>query len=579
MRRVVLLAALLAPLVLASPAAAGTYDIASCDAAGGATPGWGAFANTGAIRAALECPSNGDPRRGIVAANNPGAGAASYGTAAWTTFSAPVGAKVVGLTYTGGFWRPGSTVAGADDYTAAIQNTHTGEQLDGCSRADGVRCHAWATDSSPRSIAFAPADAISTVVACSGLGRCRESMPWSAEFGNHTAAVQLRSAWVRISDGSTPAVSIVGGSLIGGWVRGTATVRYDATDNVGIRTARVRVDGAEVAAETLPCEYIRPAPCHNAHGRELAVDTTRLADGMHSLRVDAVDPAANAGSATRTIRVDNLAPTVEIGGVGNPATPHPGPVVVRLSARDGGSGVDHVAYRVDSGAWVQAAGDDAQVPVSEPGAHTIEWYAVDAAGNRSASTSRPFAIATGPAASAAEPSGFAERTVNPVTFQAAPRFGEPCPAAATLVASRDAAVRTSDPDGRYGGAGVMDGTETFVGFPLPATPDCTVESARLRLYAISPGGVADVARASSAWNEPDVNWSTRPGGVGAVARANVAAGWVEWDVTEQVQGMYRHGDNGLRLTSNATVRFCAREGGEADCDDTRRPQLILRFAE
>jgi hypothetical protein len=73
--------------------------------------------------------------------------------------------------------------------------------------------------------------------------------------------------------------------------------------------------------------------------------------------------------------------------------------------------------------------------------------------------------------------------------------------------------------------------------------------------------------------------------VGAVAQATTptSPGWIEWDVTEQVQGLYGFGDNGLRVAAGgdgmATVTFCSREASAPGCDASRAPQLVLRFAE
>jgi plastocyanin len=71
----------------------------------------------------------------------------------------------------------------------------------------------------------------------------------------------------------------------------------------------------------------------------------------------------------------------------DPAEPGPGgtynePVTVLLSAVDneGGSGVEETLYRVDGGEWLPY---DLLMPptISAPGAHTVDFYSVDAAGN------------------------------------------------------------------------------------------------------------------------------------------------------------------------------------------------------
>jgi hypothetical protein len=104
-----------------------------------------------------------------------------------------------------------------------------------------------------------------------------------------------------------------------------------------------------------------------------------------------------------------------------------------------------------------------------------------------------------------------------------------------------------------------------VGFPLPGAPDCVVGSAKLRVYVTSHDPTPiQATRASSAWTPSAVTWDTRPGLVGATATAPAGLGWVELDVTPQVAGLYRHGDNGLYVSGAAT---------------DRPAHLVVRFAE
>jgi hypothetical protein len=65
-----------------------------------------------------------------------------------------------------------------------------------------------------------------------------------------------------------------------------------------------------------------------------------------------------------------------------------------------------------------------------------------------------------------------------------------------------------------------------------------------------------------------------------------APGWVEWDVTAQISGLYVHGDNGLYLrdagadsTGGMTASFCSRENTVALCASAGgQPQLVVRFS-
>lgn len=99
-------------------------------------------------------------------------------------------------------------------------------------------------------------------------------------------------------------------------------------------------------------------------------------------------PASNAAAFTVDAPqepVDATAPATTATGV--PAAPwcnHA--VTVQLDATDepGGSGVASVTYAVDGGSPVPVAGAAASVPLETSGAHTVSFFATDAAGNTEA---------------------------------------------------------------------------------------------------------------------------------------------------------------------------------------------------
>jgi hypothetical protein len=568
-RRLIVTAVLLV-LKLPGTAHAGTYDVVACDAApGGVNNSWSPYVSDSHMRTMDACASNG----GLVASNRPGAGAPPYGAQAFQSFWAPDGNRVVSITYSGGFWRPGASEPGAEDYAAELVDGDGGRYLDGCSGATTTRCTP--NYSGGRTLSLAPTSQISFVVSCFGW-RCRDGLDSPApEFLGASGALRITAATVRVSDSTSPAVSVTGGDLLGGWVGGARRVGWRATDKAGIRVVRATIDGNQRSAENLACDFTRPAPCPATADRSLEVATSDLADGPHALRLEAVDAAGNqAVAADTTIRVDNTAPAVRVTGAGNPAVAHAGPITVALDASDTASGMSpaagaHIAWRLDGAAgWTRADGDEARVGVTGEGDHKLRWYAVDAAGNRSAEEARTVRIGGGRVgAPRSGGPGFSDATYNPdTTFSAAARFGPPCPASATLTAGRWAALRG----------------DALVGFPLPAAPDCRVGSAVLRLYATAASAAGrrfDVARAGSAWDEATASWATRPGTVGAEATATPpsAPGWVEWDVTAQVQSIYAHGDNGLYVRDAAggdTQSFCGRDCAASD----HRPQLVIGFS-
>ncbi|MDT7539735.1 MAG: hypothetical protein QOI82_3320, partial [Actinomycetota bacterium] len=81
------------------------------------------------------------------------------------------------------------------------------------------------------------------------------------------------------------------------------------SDNVGIRSARLYVDGVAQTATTYSCDFTYAVPCGDRPGGELVLDTRSLSDGTHSVRVAASDPADNEVKSTaQAITVDNGAP-------------------------------------------------------------------------------------------------------------------------------------------------------------------------------------------------------------------------------------------------------------------------------
>lgn len=146
--------------------------------------------------------------------------------------------------------------------------------------------------------------------------RCLASPSGHCGNGGTLHAVQavLYGATVTLSDPSTPTLTNLNGSLLaGGYLTGSKSVTFDANDNTGIRTARLYVDGAAPQDTTYACDFTYAVPCSNKSNARIDLDTTTIADGSHTLRVAAVDPAGNeTKSASQTIFVDNGAPAAPI---------------------------------------------------------------------------------------------------------------------------------------------------------------------------------------------------------------------------------------------------------------------------
>jgi hypothetical protein len=371
------------------------------------------------------------------------------------------------------------------------------------------------------------------------------------------AFTHLRNLHFLIDDPSPPSLTNERG-LFGqaGWVRGDWDVAFDAADSTGIRAMEARVDQDAWTVDNPPCQpddsITSLTPCEKTTSSlSRSLDTRTLSDGDHALTLWAEDGARNrTGPRSHAFKVDNTAPSAAGHVIGRE---------VWWTVADAGSGVDaaslDAAWSADGGATWQpmadaawdAPGDtfSARVPAGAgDGVVRVRLTGADNArpgGNRLTSVRVVRLDET-------QPTGFGDRTANPgTTFTAARQFGTPCPDAATIAADRTKALTDVD---------------LLVGFPLPAAPDCSVASATLRLHASSAATRVDVTRASSSWDPGTVDWETRPGTVGATATATGAPGWIEWDVTAQVEALYRTGDNGLWV-----------RGAAAD----RPAELVVRF--
>jgi hypothetical protein len=164
-----------------------------------------------------------------------------------------------------------------------------------------------------------------------------------------TAVLAVRGSRVVLHDGFAPKVASVQGDLAGGDpLRGTAALSFAATDRGGgVYRAYAIVDGRPqppVAIGDAHCRDVVPGgdpyqfayrlPCPLAAGATVAVDTTTLADGPHTIAVVVEDAAGNAvtayGPATRT--VDNVpdlpSPPGPAAPVSTPTVSAPRPLTV-----------------------------------------------------------------------------------------------------------------------------------------------------------------------------------------------------------------------------------------------------------
>jgi len=163
---------------------------------------------------------------------------------------------------------------------------------------------------------------------------------------------------------------------------GTAAITLTATDaGTGVAHTYYRLDGgAQVEAKS--------------------VSTSVL--GTHTLEFWSVDTVGNvetphkSASFTVVAAVDRSAPVTTSDALAS----YVGTATVVLAATDaGGSGVAHTYYRLDAGAQVESR----TAVIRSVGAHTLEFWSVDAAGNTEAPRKTAMFTITAPAGNDALP--------------------------------------------------------------------------------------------------------------------------------------------------------------------------------
>lgn len=299
MRRHLVLTALAATLLMAgasAPASAGEYPVYACEpAAGDVNHSWFPESNSQHMAAYVNCPvpwsETRDWNRGLVtlhlASGATGNDPVGGFELADLRLRAPAGAALSRMTYSHTFCGAGSFEAGLMDDA-------------------GRWLHASAPGScgtlvpSPWTIPLGGTPSIRLITVCART-RCNIG-------GGERAWASMRSATVWIADGTAPSVSITGGSLVdGGWHRGTQSLVVGGWDNVGIRHFDVYLDGKQTTGRDGACDWTYVVPCSISLAG-VGVETPVVADGAHSVTLNALDSAGNWGSTSSRVLIDNTAP-------------------------------------------------------------------------------------------------------------------------------------------------------------------------------------------------------------------------------------------------------------------------------
>ena len=279
-------------------ARAAVFEVRSCS--GAATSSFALInTNPGTIDAAAQCPAL--PQTllsGLFAApaddeNTP------HGDAASWTVTAPRGLKIARLDVR-------RSIGTRRDAWKVTVRTGEGRLLESCELAGRLVCQL----GDPRGDASAAYRDLNTQSVIFSLS-CDTDPD-----GLTCPGRELRQAWIAIysavavvDDPSPPVIdSLTGSALDAGWHNGDQRLDLSASDLSGIRSVLVSAGSTTLFQQEQPCDYSRMQPCPATKQTSFAVDTSRLTDGTHELKVTVTDAAGQAAVATSTLRVDRTAP-------------------------------------------------------------------------------------------------------------------------------------------------------------------------------------------------------------------------------------------------------------------------------
>jgi hypothetical protein len=380
----------IASLAAPGPAIAGEYTISICQAddAGYVSTAFENFATRG-MKWRRACDPVAPGLRGLVSSNVMGDGRVPAGAQSGFLLDAPPGTTLSRLRWSGEARRRDCRYAlqffalrpGAP--AVSIKNVRANRN---CPRPD----FAQASVARLRAYDLGGATRIVQRVVCIGTpshGFC------SARGRNY---ISTFAAEATVVDGSPPSVAIAQSLPFsrGEWVRGRQSFTYDASDNVGIKTASALLSGGVRGNHLRTCDYSQRIPCSSGSG-SIDVNTAEGPEGSQPLTVVAEDAAGNrAESAAVTVRIDNAAPGAVAVGVGggeawrnsndfdvawtNPIEPDRAPITAahyRLCR----SGSDECVSGDRAGAGI-AAMENLTVP--SPGEWALRLWREDAAGNQ-----------------------------------------------------------------------------------------------------------------------------------------------------------------------------------------------------
>jgi hypothetical protein len=120
---------------------------------------------------------------------------------------------------------------------------------------------------------------------------------------NDAATIAVANAHMLVLDDSRPSLSVSGPLWVDGPHVRTDAAIVDATDNVGIRSLSILVDGVQKAVAASTCDSTQRIPCPNVNDGAISLTGADFPDGLHTITVRATDSAGNVSDASRSIQI------------------------------------------------------------------------------------------------------------------------------------------------------------------------------------------------------------------------------------------------------------------------------------
>jgi hypothetical protein len=276
-----------------APARAGTYNVYACG--DGVNESWSGWRNNTGLYTTTECWAGG---RGIYTGHNVGNFKIEQNASAHTRFDAPAGTDIRRACANVGKWHSNGWTVGLSNGISLIWGHWYWE---GGSRNWNAINTCWD---------FAATQTLYGEVTCRTSGGC----PAEAE----NASLSIRDMNVLVNDYTAPSISAVGNTS--GWVRASASLGFNASDNVGPTSASITFDGVVRDSWSQTCNSHRTMCDTTSVSRGPTIDTSAMTEGCsHSWTVAVTDRGGITANQSGTLCVDDTPPATVTPTVDPPA--------------------------------------------------------------------------------------------------------------------------------------------------------------------------------------------------------------------------------------------------------------------